>query len=499
MLYIDDEGWVMEVTMTTGVIWDDGVEARFDAYVGELASRLCHADRVGPFTDYCIGLLLPGERKSVEPMAARLAPEKVGAKHQSLLGFIGESGWSDDAVLSGIRDYTLQKIEMSQPITAWIVDDTSHLKKGIHSVGVGRQYCGRIGKVDNCQVAVTLSVANEQASLPVMYRLFLQEDWCKDRERCRKAKVPDGVRYQTKVEISLEQMMDALSQNIRPGVVLADAGYGYDSKFREGVSALTLMYCVGIHSDAMVWPSGCLPLPPRPWLGRGRPPSRPQRDDDHQPISAKDFAKTLPASAWHTITWREGSNTALSSRFAAVRVRSGHGDDDSLIEKRPEEWLLIEWPETEEDPIKFWMSTLPSNTTIEQLVCWAKMRWRIERDYEELKSEIGLSHFEGRGWRGFHHHATLCIAAYAFLVAERAAIPPSGPATTTFRQKSALPNSVKPCGATNPTRTARSGFHRFPQAPACHRSDPTLATVSLLPSTQPQAQPNFASTRLVTQ
>lgn len=221
--------------MAAVITWDEMAEARFDAYIDGLVKRLCHADRNGPFTDYCVGLLIPGGRKSVEPMAARLAPAKVSAKHQSMLCIVGESDWSDESVLAGAREYVLPFIEATEPIQAWIVDDTSHLKKGVHSVGVARQYCGRIGKVDNCQVAVTLSVANQQASLPVMYRLYLPQEWCQDKDRCRNAKVPDGVRFQTKLEISLEQMMDALSQNIRPGVVLADAGYGYDSKYRDGI------------------------------------------------------------------------------------------------------------------------------------------------------------------------------------------------------------------------------------------------------------------------
>jgi SRSO17 transposase len=422
-------------------------ERRFAAYVEHLAQALGHADRVAPLKAYCTGLILPGERKSVEPMAARLEPARVQATHQSLHHFVAKADWSDEALLALVRAQALPEIERHGPILAWVVDDTGFPKKGRHSVGVTRQYCGQIGKQDNCQIAVTLSVANLQGSLPIAYKLYLPELWTEDRERRAKAGVPEEVKFRTKPDIALDQIRSALAAGVSPGVVLADAGYGVDTAFRTALTDLDLAYILGIQSSTTLWPPGRAPLPPKPWSGRGRPPTRVQRRPNHTPLSAKDLAKALPSKVWHTVRWREGTNAPLVSRFAAVRVRPAHRDH-LRHEPRPEEWFLVEWPDGEEEPTKYWLSTLPPNTTLANLVEQAKLRWRIERDYQELKQEIGLGHYEGRGWRGFHHHATLCIAAYAFLVCEKGRIPPSGPPATIL-QAPPLPNSYDPRGASH--------------------------------------------------
>jgi SRSO17 transposase len=420
-------------------------ERRFATYVEHLAQALGHADRVAPLKAYCTGLILPGERKSVEPMAARLEPGRVQAAHQSLHHFVAKADWSDEALLALVRAQVLPEVERHGPILAWVVDDTGFPKKGRHSVGVTRQYCGQIGKQDNCQIAVTLSVASLHASLPIAYRLYLPELWAADRERRAKAGVPEEVKFRTKPDIALDQIRSALAAGVSQGVVLADAGYGVDTAFRTALTDLDLPYILGIQSSTTLWPPGRAPLPPKPWSGRGRPPTRVQRHPNHTPLSAKDLAKVLPSEAWHTVRWREGTNAPLASRFAAVRVRPAHRDH-LRHEPRPEEWFLIEWPDGEEEPTKYWLSTLPPDTTLANLVEQAKLRWRIERDYQELKQEIGLGHYEGRGWRGFHHHATLCIAAYGFLVCEKGRIPPSGPPATIL-QAPPLPNSYYPRGA----------------------------------------------------
>ena len=426
-------------------------EERFGAYSEALAEVIGHADREQPLRDYCLGLLMPGERKSVEPMAALVAPARVSAEHQSLLHFVGQAPWSDEAVLRRVRDLVLPALEREGPITAWIVDDTGFAKKGTHSVGVARQYCGRLGKQDNCQIAVTLSVANQMASLPVAYRLYLPEAWAADPGRRAKAGVPDEVTFKTKPEIALDQIQATHAAGMRPGTVLADAGYGADGAFRAGVTGLGLSYAVGVQSTLSVWPPGREPLPPRPWSGRGRPPSRIGRDHDHRPVSAKALATSLAEDAWTIVTWREGTNVRLRSRFAALRVRPASRDYDHPM-PRPYEWLLIEWPQGEPEPTKYWLSTLPEEASLAVLVDTAKLRWRIERDYEDLKGELGLAHYEGRGWRGFHHHATLCIAAYGFLVCERTAIPPSAP-----RRRTASPvsNGLQSRKAAGPARTPR--------------------------------------------
>ena len=387
---------------------------RFGAYAEALVEVIGHADRERPLRDYCLGLLMPGERKSVEPMAALVAPARVSAEHQSLLHFVGQAPWSDEAVLTRVRDLVLPVLERYGPITAWIIDDTGFPKKGTHSVGVARQYCGRLGKQDSCQIAVTLSVANHAASLPIAYRLYLPEVWAEDPGRRAKAGVPDEVTFKTKPEIALDQIEAAHASGVTPGIVLADAGYGADGVFRAGVTALGLSYAVGVQSTLSVWPPGQGPLPPKPWSGRGRPPSLVGRDPHHRPVSAKALAASLAEDAWTIVTWREGTNAPLSSRFAALRVRPASRDYKHST-PRPHEWLLVEWPEGEAEPTKYWLSTLPENASLAGLVDAAKLRWRIERDYEDLKSELGLGHYEGRGWRGFHHHATLCIAAYGFL------------------------------------------------------------------------------------
>jgi SRSO17 transposase len=375
--------------------------------------------------NYCTGLLLPGERKSVEPMAARLAPDNVRRMHQSLHHMVADAPWNDQEMLEQVKQQVLPAMQKHGSVVAWIVDDTGFPKQGKHSVGVARQYCGQLGKSDNCQAAVSLSVSTWNSSLPIAWRLYLPEVWCQDAKRCRQAGVPDGVAFQTKPEIALEQIRQAMEQQVPAGVVLADAGYGKGTQFRTDLTHLGLQYAVGIESNATVWEPGQGPLPaPARKPGRGAPPKRLQRNANHQPISVKELALGLPSSAWKEIGWRQGSEETLRSRFAAVRVRPAHRDY-KRTEPYPEEWLLIEWPKRESEPTKYWLSTLPAKISLKSLVKIAKHRWIIERDYEELKQELGLGHYEGRGWRGFHHHATLCIAAYGFLISERNRFSPS--------------------------------------------------------------------------
>lgn len=256
--------------------------------------------------------------------------------------------------------------------------------------------------------------------------------------------------FKTKPEIALDQVRAALAAGIPPGIVLADAGYGVDTAFRTALSELGLRSILGIQSSTSLWPPGVTPLP-KAWSGRGRPPIRLRRGPDHAPLSAKDLAKALPEEAWQNVRWREGTNAPLSSRFAALRVRPAH-HDHLRHEPRPEEWLLVEWPQEEKEPTKHWLSTLPPGTALGDLVEQAKLRWRIERDYEDLKGELGLGHYEGRGWRGFHHHATLCIAAYGFLVRERGAIPPSA---SRSRATPALSGSPRSRASSDPPRAPR--------------------------------------------
>jgi len=425
-----------------GLRGSDGSDRRFSRYVEGLAGVIGHADRVNPLRDYCTGLILPCERKSVEPMAAVTAPARTAAQHQSLLHFVGQASWSDEKVLAKVCESVLPAMQRHGPIEAWIIDDTGFPKKGKHSVGVARQYCGQLGKQDNCQAAVSLSIANRDASLPVRYRLYLPQEWAADAARRRKAHVPEEIVFKTKPEIALDQLRWACKAGLPRGVVLLDAGYGNHTILRTQIGALGLDYAAGILSNTSVWAPGTEPLPPRRWSGRGRRPTRLRRSAKNKPVSVKDVAFSLLTRAWRTIGWREGSAERLTSRFARVRVRAAHRD-----ERHDEEWLLIEWPKGEKEPTKYWLSTLPADISFEHLVDLAKLRWRIERDYQELKQELGLGHFEGRGWRGFHHHATLCIAAYGFLISERETIPPSISRLPAWLAQFELPADYQPRGA----------------------------------------------------
>lgn len=392
----------------------NSLESRFERYSDAMVEALGHTDRATPARWYLRGLMLPGQRKSVEPMAARVHPQDVRSAHQSMHHLVADSEWSDTGLLAAVAREVVPKLcDEGRVACFWIIDDTGCRKFGKHSVGVARQYCGQLGKTDNCQVAVSLSLATAGGSLPLGYRLYLPREWAEDKPRCERAGVPEGIVFATKGEIAWAQIEAALSAGTPRGTVLMDAGYGDEAALRDRLSASNLLYAVGIRPATKVWWGEHQPAP-APAEGRGRPRTRAVRDEAHQPISVHELARALPAARYRTLTWREGTNAPLSSRFARVRVRTAQAN-----QLRGEEWLLIEWPKDETDPTRYFLSTLPANTPFKELAGAVKMRWRIERDYRELKQEVGLGHYEGRNWRGFHHHASLCIAAYGFLMPER--------------------------------------------------------------------------------
>src|SRR5271157_5687201 len=310
----------------------DVSDERFSRYVEGLASVIGHADRVNPLRDYCTGLMMPCERKSVEPMAAVTAPARTAAQHQSLLHFVGQAAWSDEKVLAKVCETVLPAIERAGPIEAWIIDDTGFPKKGKHSVGVARQYCGQLGKQDNCQAVVSLSIANRHASLPIAHRLYLPEAWASDAPRRQKAKIPQDIVFKTKPQIALDQLRAAHAAAIPRGTVLADAGYGNDSRFRNGVTELGRLYSVGIQSNTLMWKADtALPVQGQDGRKASRPLLRAQQ------LSAKEVALGLTAEVWHMITWREGGE-AFTSRFTRLCVRPV-----TRHEQPAEEWLLIDW------------------------------------------------------------------------------------------------------------------------------------------------------------
>ena len=410
------------------------LERRFERYCDGIVSTLMHMDREQPARWYIKGLMLPGERKSVEPMAARVQPEQVRSAHQSMHHLVADAPWSDEAMLSAVAERVLPKLIETDTVVHWIVDDTGFPKKGKHSVGVARQYCGQTGKQDNCRVAVSLSLASERGSVPVAYQLYLPREWADDDERRRKAGVPEEVVFKTKPGLAMQQIEAALAAGYPHGVVLADAAYGDETAWRERLASHGLTYAVGVRPGTTVWWGEYQPL-----TESLRPRRRLMRDETHQPIAVADVARALPGQAWRTVAWREGASGSLRSRFARVRVRAAHRD-----RPRDEEWLIIEWAEGAEEPAHYWFSNLSRRIAWQEMADTVMGRWRIERDYQELKQELGLGHYEGRNWRGFHHHASLCIAAYGFLMLERLA----GSKKNAARFKApALPEGFCPRGA----------------------------------------------------
>jgi len=358
---------------------------------------------------YIRGLLLNGDRKSIEPMANRMPDGNVQAMQQ----LVGQSPWPWQPVR---ERFARRMASALGTICAWIVDDTSFPKKGEHSVGVARQYCNSLGKVANCQIGVSLHIANEERSVPIDWAIYLPESWANDRERCGKAGVPDEVEFHTKWRLALAMIDRALTWGIPTGVLLSDAAYGKVVEFRSGLRARKLKYVVAIDKETKAW-NNSIVRQPVPYRGIGRPPV-PKYESCEPPKSVLEIAQSLPEEAWQKITWREGSKGPLSSRFARLRVQPSHGHSKNKMEQ-PETWLLIEWPEGEEEPPNYWLSNLPKTISLVHLVCYAKQRTLIEQDYQELKEELGLDHFEGRGYLGWHHHVTLVSIAYGFLLLER--------------------------------------------------------------------------------
>ena len=355
-------------------------------------------------------------------------------------------------------------------------ENPESIRMGKHSVGVARQYCGHMGKTENCQVAVSLTLATAEGSLPLNYRLYLPREWTDDKKRCQAAGVPKAVGFAAKGQIAWGQIEAALAAGIPRGTVLMDAAYGDEAAMRDRLSAHQLSYAVAVRPGTTVWWGRHQPAPAPAKQIRGRPRTRVRRDARHQPLSVLDLARALSGASFRTVQWREGSNAPLASRFARVRVGAAQGG-----RARDEEWLLIEWPRGEAEPTHYFLSNLPETVSLEELVATVKMRWRIERDYLELKQELGLGHYEGRNWRGFHHHASLCIAAYGFLMLERLSGSKKNPARL---QAPALPEAFRPRGA-RPDAAPHPMVdrHRSPSTGTRHRAK--APTVPMLRETVP--------------
>ena len=386
---------------------------KLEAFLADIVLPMGRQERRKHAEEYIRGLLMDGERKSIEPIASRLPDGDV----QALQQFVNQSPWPSQEVRASLA----RKVEGEfVPEAYWLIDEVSFPKQGHHSVGVARQYCGALGKTANCQVAVTLDLGTEESSTPLDWALYLPEQWIKDPVRRKEAGVPEEIIFKTKTELALDLIDEVKGWGLQGRLVLADSAYGDGFEFRKGLRDRGLDYVVQVSGDLMAWTKDPHPAKP-PMKGGGRIPRKRFYANDFPPArSLCQIAKDLPAGSWKTVTWREGTKGPLTSRFARLIVWMANGLVQGKTMEVPAEELLLEWPEGDKAPWKYWLSSLPpQRTSFRGLVRKAKGRFRIEQDYEELKGEVGLDHFEGRSWQGWHHHVTLVTLAYAFLVLER--------------------------------------------------------------------------------
>jgi SRSO17 transposase len=372
-------------------------------FAEQMYAPLVRCDQRAKAEQYVRGLLLEGRRKSIQPMAARLAD----GDEQGLQQFITDSPWEDTPVRRRLARRMTAEIEPE----GWVIDDTGLPKDGRFSPGVARQYCGALGKTANCQVIVSVNAVTDRASCPLDWRLFLPEEWDADLERRAKAKIPDELRHREKWRLALEMIDELLAWGLPAQVVQADGGYGESTAFRLGLEERALEYVVQVKGTTSAHPGDALPVTPA-YQGRGRPPKARYPD---KPSNLRALALANGAQAALPVTWREGASGPLTSRFIALRVRPANDaqrDHDGVL---PERWLLAEWPAGKDEPVKYWLSNLPADTPLVRLVQLAKLRWRVEHDYRELKQCLGLDHYEGRSYRGLQHHLTGVTVAHAFL------------------------------------------------------------------------------------
>ncbi len=389
------------------------LDSRLEHFLQELTEPMGRSERRHWARVYLEGLLLDGERKSVEPMAARIP----GADVQALRQFLSQSPWE---VAEVQRRLALKVVDTLNEPELWMLDETSFPKAGNHSVGVARQYCGALGKIANCQVAVSLHWSSAEASCPLSWRLYLPEEWLADRQRAVAVKLPTELKYQSKTDLALELIDQALEWQLPALPIVADSAYGNSFVFRQALRERRLQYVVAVEPTTVVWTADPnLPLPKPKATGRLR--RYPPLSDLPPAQSLLAVAQALPASAWQTVFWRQGTQGPMRSRFAKVLVWAAHGWKKQLHPERVAEWLLIEWPPGASEPTDYWLGYLGSQSVgLRRLVRLARGRWRIEQDYRELKEELGLDHFEGRHWLGWHHHVTLVSMAFAFLRLEQA-------------------------------------------------------------------------------
>ena len=384
-------------------------QQRLIEYFDLIGDALGIEERRASYAIYAMGLLGDGERKSMEPISARANPDtwRVNAQHQRIQHFITDSTWSDRDVRREAASYGVSALTEREPITHWIVDDTGFLKQGSHSVGVKRQYTGSAGKVTNCQVGVSLSVATPTEHLPIDFELYLPREWTDDDARREEARIPDDVEFKTKLELALDMADQALADGVPLGMFLVDAAYGNSSRFRRELRKRGFSYGVAVNSTTKVWQLDKL-----------------DRRCGGRTLSVAEYAnKIVERGGFRRTTWRQGTKGKLSARFAARRVLPICNEGLPRAE-REVVWLLMEWEDGEPAPNKFHFVTAKRFVTKKWLVRQVKQRWRTERAYQDMKGELGLDHFEGRRYPGWHHHVSAVLSCYAFLVAERARYSP---------------------------------------------------------------------------
>ena len=401
------------------------VHARMDEFFDKRIGRHLSRKQRESFAIYAHGLIGDGERKSVEPIAARATGDGRECKHMHdrLLYFVGRSGWSDRLVRREAAWYAIRCLQACEPVTTWILDDTGFLKQGVHSVGVHRQYTGTAGKITNCQIAVSLSVATRTEHVPIDFELYLPKCWTEDPVRRVEARIPEDVVFKTKTELAIELIARAVEDKLPGEIVLVDAAYGSSSDLRNVIRMYGLDIGVAIGATTKVW------LLDTAERRRG------------EPVAVQQLGIELGPAAFRRITWREGtrkgSRGKLHSRFCFRRVKVAHDDGTEAKDREPL-WLMIEWPDGEAKPTKFALTSLPRRMSKKAIVRHVKERWRTERAYEDLKGELGLDHFEGRSFPGWHHHVSVALCCSAFIISERVRhFPPSqgrtGPSRTNLR------------------------------------------------------------------
>jgi SRSO17 transposase len=437
-------------------LFDDGMDDRLVSFLGGIGGLLKYAKQRAGFAAYATGLMSNSERKSAEPMAALLCPdpEKVDAAHQRLLHFIGQAEWGDAPIREYTARYALDEMTVREAVEAWVVDDTGFIKQGKHSVGVQRQYTGSAGKITNCQIGASLTLTTHTMQLPIDFELYLPQSWTEDNERRKEARIPDSVEFRTKPELALMMAERAVAAGLPKGLVLGDTAYGNNSDFRVGLRKLGLSYGVEIEGSTKV-----RVIDRRGRAGKER--------------AAREVAKTLGIRCYRRVSWREGSKKTLWSWFASCRVVIDK--DAKKLGKREEMWLLIEWPRDESEPTKFTLLTLPKGTSQVSMVRMSRQRWRTERVYEDLKGELGLDHFEGRSFPGWHHHVTVALACYAFTAAEHA--------------RSFPPSSRRPRRNGPQRRKAGASLRRFAHHRQAGRGPQHCMLAPALPHMSPQPQP----------